>query len=104
MQFKHQKFKHQACCNVQTEYDADLPDANAVMAAICCASSQYAVHPSVELAMLIEDLAYKLSAPEYAESPLIEEVASRLLIQWSAIVDNGQAALLDGEPLTASYH
>jgi len=100
------KFNNQSLCcgHEQSEYDADLPDANAVMAAICCASSQYAVNPSVDLAMLIEDLAYKLSAPAYAESPLIEEVASRLLIQWSAIVDDQQAALLDSEPLTASYH
>ena len=29
--------------NEQSEYDPDLPNASAVMAAICCVSSQYAV-------------------------------------------------------------
>lgn len=84
--------------------DADLPNANAVMAAICCASAQFSVNPSLDLALLIEDLAYTLGAPAYAESPFIEEVAARLMTQWSQIVDATEASMLDEMPSTQNMH
>jgi hypothetical protein len=69
-----------------SNFDPDLPNANAVMAAICCTSSQYVMNPSVDLAKLVADLAHKLTAPQYAESKLVTEVAKRLVSQWDAIV------------------
>jgi len=88
----------------QTEFDPDLPNANAVMAAICCVSSQYAVNPSVDLAMLVADLAHKLTAPQYAESKLVTEVAKRLVFQWDAIVNEQQAGLIASSPLSNAIH
>lgn len=85
-------------------YDPDLPNANAVMAAICCVSSQYIVNPSADLAMLVADLAHKLTAPQYAESTLVTEVAKRLVNQWNQIVSVQQASLMDATPLSDSYH
>jgi hypothetical protein len=69
-----------------SNFDPDLPNASAVMAAICCTSSQYVMNPSVDLAKLVADLAHKLTAPQYAESKLVTEVAKRLVSQWDAIV------------------
>lgn len=86
------------------EYDPDLPNASAVMAAICCVSSQYAVNPSADLAILVSDLAHKLAAPQYAESKLIAEVAKRLAFQWDAIVDDLQDALLMATPENGTCH
>jgi hypothetical protein len=86
------------------EYDPDLPNANAVMAAICCVSSQFIVHPSADLAMLVADLAHKLTAPQYAESKLVTEVAKRLVNQWDEIVREQQANLMDATPLSESLH
>lgn len=71
-----------------SNFDPDLPNASAVMAAICCTSSQYVMNPSVDLAKLVADLAHKLTAPQYAESKLVTEVAKRLVSQWDAIVYN----------------
>ena len=88
----------------QMEFDPDLPNANAVMAAICCVSSQYAVNPSVDLAMLVADLAHKLTAPQYAESKLVTEVAKRLVFQWDAIVNEQQAGLIASSPLSNAIH
>lgn len=88
----------------QTEFDPDLPNASAVMAAICCVSSQYAVNPSVDLAMLVADLAHKLTAPQYAESKLVTEVAKRLVFQWDAIVNEQQAGLIASSPLSNAIH
>ena len=85
-------------------FDADLPSASAVMAAICCATSQFAVHPSLDLAELIEDLAYTLSAPEYAETPQISMVAEQLMHQWAEIVDAQHAELLMNAVPTQHYH
>jgi hypothetical protein len=90
--------------NPQTEYDPDLPNASAVMAAICCVSSQYAVNPSTDLAMLIADLAHKLTAPQYAESKLVIEVAKRLVYQWDAIVHEQQAEMIQATPVSSSIH
>lgn len=90
--------------NEQSEYDPDLPNANAVMAAICCVSSQYAVNPSTDLAILVSDLAHKLAAPQYAESKLITELAKRLVFQWDAIVDDLHDALLTATPQSGTFH
>ncbi len=67
-------------------YDPDLPTASAVMASLCCVATQYASRPSIDLAHLASTLAYKLTAPEYAESQLITEVAKRLVYQWDQVV------------------
>ncbi len=88
----------------QSEFDPDLPNANAVMAAICCVSSQYAMNPSADLAILISDLAHKLTSPQYAESKLITEVAKRLTFQWDAIVDGLHDALLAATPQNGTCH
>ena len=68
------------------QFDPDLPTASAVMASLCCVAAQYASKPSMELAKLALDLAYKLTAPEYAESKLITEVAQQLVRQWKQIL------------------
>jgi hypothetical protein len=70
-------------------YDPDLPDANAVLSAISCVSVRYVISPSFELAKLAFSLAKKLSAPQYAESKLIPQVAEQLQSQWDEIL-NGQ--------------
>jgi len=86
------------------QYDPDLPNASAVMAAICCVSSQFAINPSADLAMLVADLAHKLTAPQYAESKLVTEVAKRLVHQWDAIVHKQQANLINATPASESLH
>ncbi len=68
------------------QYDPDLPDASAVMASLCCVATQYASHPSLELAKLAASLAHKLTAPQYAESKLVVEVAKRLVRQWDDVL------------------
>ncbi len=68
------------------QFDPDLPTANAVMASLCCVAAQYASRPSTELAKLALDLAYKLTAPQYAESELITEVAQQLVRQWKQVL------------------
>lgn len=68
------------------QFDSDLPTASAVMASLCCVAAQYASKPSMELAKLALDLAHKLTAPEYAESKLITEVAQQLVRQWKQIL------------------
>jgi len=72
----------------QAQYDPDLPDASAVMASLCCVAAQYASNPSVELAELAASLSHKLTAPQYAESKLVIEVAKRLVKQWEAILQD----------------
>lgn len=74
-------------------FDPDLPDANAVMAAICCVSARFAANPSLELALLASDLSFKLTAEEYAESPLISDIARHLVKQWDAVVNQYDAML-----------
>lgn len=67
-------------------YDPDLPDANSVLASLCCVASRYAIHPSSELAELAASLSRTLTAPQYAESKLVSEIAQRLVKQWEEIV------------------
>jgi hypothetical protein len=87
-----------------SNFDPDLPNANAVMAAICCTSSQYVMNPSMDLAKLVADLAHKLTAPQYAESRLVTEVAKRLVTQWDAIVEEQQAGLVNLMPGSNAVH
>jgi len=78
-------------------YDPELPTANDMMAAICCVATHYAMKPSLDLAMLVADLALKFTAPEYAESILIKDISKRLLNQWDKIVEehrNSEAEFL----------
>jgi hypothetical protein len=70
------------------QYDPDLPNASAVMASLCCVATQYASKPSVELAKLAASLAHKLTAPQYAESQLVVEVAKRLVRQWEEVLND----------------
>lgn len=70
----------------EAHYDPELPDATAVMASLCCVAAQYASQPSLELARLASSLAHKLTAPQYAESRLVAEVASRLVRQWEDVL------------------
>lgn len=67
-------------------FDPELPTAKELMAAICCVATQYALKPTHELAILATELANKLTAPEYAETKLIEDIAERLVKQWTRIV------------------
>ncbi len=72
-------------------FDPDLPTTKDVLSAICCVATHYAIKPSFDLAKLAADLSLKLTAPEYADSPLSKEIAKRLLNQWSEIVGEHQA-------------
>ena len=74
----------------RAEYDPELPNAHAVMAAICCVSVRYAANPTLALALLAADLSFKLTAEAYAESDLICEIAQHLVRQWDAIVSRHQ--------------
>ena len=67
-------------------FDPDLPTAKEVMGAICCVATQYAINPTLDLAKLAASLARKLTAPEYAETKLIAEIANRMLMQWNEVV------------------
>jgi hypothetical protein len=71
----------------EAEFDPELPNASAVMASLCCVATQYASQPSLELAKLAASLAHKLTAPQYAESKLVVEVAKRLVRQWDEVLD-----------------
>ena len=71
-------------------FDPDLPTAASVMASLNCVAAQFALNPSEELAILAADLAYTLTAPEYAESSLIEEVAKSLVQLWDSVVNQYQ--------------
>lgn len=76
----------------EAPYDPDLPDANSVIASLCCVATQYASRPSTELAQLALDLARKLAAPEYAESERISEIAQQLVKQWNGVLRERRAA------------
>ncbi len=67
-------------------FDPELPTSRELMAAICCVATQYALKPTQELAILASELAHKLTAPEYADTKLIEDIAERLVQQWTRIV------------------
>lgn len=77
----------------EAQFDPDLPNASAVMASLCCVATQYASQPSLELARLAASLAHKLTAPQYAESKLVVEVAKRLVRQWDEVLDDQNEAL-----------
>lgn len=70
----------------EAQFDPDLPTASAVIASLCCVATQYASRPSVDLARQALDLARKLTAPQYAESKLIVEVAEQLVRQWDQVL------------------
>lgn len=73
----------------------DFSDANAVMAAICCASAEFSAHPSLDLALVIEELVYTLNSPNYTQTPLMKCVAERLMQQWGDIVDSQESQLIN---------
>lgn len=79
--------------SAEAQFDPDLPNASAVMASLCCVATQYASQPSLELAKLAASLAHKLTAPQYAESKLVVEVAKRLVRQWDEVLDDQNEAL-----------
>lgn len=89
---------------LQANFDTDLPNASAVLAALSCVSAQYAKSPSVDLAILASDLAYQLQAPEYAESKLITDVAEQLVWQWDAVVDQLNDDLLSSDIAHMACH
>ena len=67
-------------------FDPELPTAKEVMAAMCCVATQYALNPTMDMAKSASSLARKLTAPEYAESKLIVEIAKRLVFQWDEVL------------------
>ena len=87
-----------------SEFDPDLPDANSVLASLCCVAVQYASKPSLELAELATSLAYKLTAPQYAESKLVTEVAKRLVNQWESILKDQDNMLAKVVPGSSAMH
>lgn len=92
--------------NLQADvlYDPDLPDASAVMASLCCVAAQYASKPSFELATLAANLSRKLTAPQYAESRLVIEVAKRLVAQWEAILHKQDSEFSSVIPASPAVH
>jgi len=70
-------------------YDPELPNASAVMAAICCVSVRFSEKPTIDLALLASDLSHQLMAKEYAESQLVIviDIAPHLSARWDAILD-----------------
>ena len=85
-------------------FDPDLPNASAVLASLCCVTARFASHPSAELADLAVELSRKLSAPQYAESKLVSEVARRLLKDWQAIAGEQHAMLTAVIPGSSQMH
>lgn len=84
-------------------FDPDLPTASAVLVSLSCVATRYAVNPSEDLALLGCSLAQTLTAPEYAESGLIQTAAKQLLQDWQALLQAHQAmamqqAITDGLP------
>lgn len=67
-------------------FDPNLPTAKEVMAAMCCVATQYALNPTLEMAKSVSSLAHKLTAPEYAETKLIVEIAKRMVFQWDEVL------------------
>jgi len=71
-------------------FDPDLPTASAVLVSLSCVATRYAVNPSEDLALLGCSLAQTLTAPEYAESGLIQSAAKQLLQDWQALLQAHQ--------------
>lgn len=67
-------------------FDPDLPTASAVLVSLSCVATRYAANPSEDLALLGCSLAQTLTAPEYAESGLIQSAAQQLLQDWQALL------------------
>lgn len=67
-------------------FDPELPTAKEVMAAMCCVATQYALNPTLDMAKSASSLAHKLTAPEYAETKLIVEIARRMVLQWDEVL------------------
>lgn len=67
-------------------FDPELPTAKEVMAAMCCVTTQYALNPTLDMAKSASSLAHKLTAPEYAETKLIVEIARRMVLQWDEVL------------------
>jgi hypothetical protein len=87
-----------------TQHDYYLPNANAVMASLCCVAARYAANPSLELATLAAELSRQLAAPRYAESRLVSEVAQRLIQQWEGIVSERTATFATLIPASPAVH
>ena len=85
-------------------YDPDLPSASAVLSAISCVSVQYVINPSFELARLALSLANKLSAPQYAETQLIPQIARQLQTQWDVILQDQLQVLAMTMPSNDTSH
>lgn len=92
MPSQHNAIPETANAHYSALFDPELPTASAVMASLNCVAVQYAQQPSLELAYLASGLAYTLTAPEYAESKLIEEVACSLVFQWGRLLQMHQQA------------
>lgn len=67
-------------------FDPELPTASAVLVSLSCVATRYACNPSEDLALLGWRLAQKLTAPEYAESDLVEAAARQLMQEWEALL------------------
>ena len=67
-------------------FDPDLPTASAVLVSLSCVATRYAANPSEDLALLGCSLAQTLTAPEYAESGLIQSAAQQLLQDWQTLL------------------
>jgi hypothetical protein len=85
-------------------YDPDLPNASAVLSAISCVSVQYVINPSFELARLALSLANKLSAPQYAETQMIPQIARQLQTQWDVILQDQLEVLAMTMPSNDTSH
>lgn len=85
-------------------YDPELPDANSVLASLCCVAAQYATKPSLELAELAANLSHTLTAPQYAESKLVIEVAKRMVAQWKAILQEQNGLVASVMPSSMAMH
>lgn len=85
-------------------YDPDLPNASSVMASLCCVAAQYASKPSRALAELAADLSHKLTAPQYAESRLVTEVAKRLVTQWETVLHEQDILAFRVIPVSSLKH
>lgn len=71
-------------------FDPDLPTASAVLVSLSCVATRYAVNPSEDLAVLGCRLAQTLTAPEYADTGLIQSAAKQLLQDWQALLQAHQ--------------
>ncbi|HZV98238.1 MAG TPA: hypothetical protein VFF74_04535 [Methylophilaceae bacterium] len=92
--------------NIHSEdlFDPDMPTASAVLASLCCVTVRYANRPCPELAKLAAALSRKLTAPQYAESQLITEVAKRLVLEWETILIERNIQSASGHSSSSALH